>query len=158
MRDRRALDGADDLAGAEREGPARLEVDARAAAGTERPEADLRPLQVLEDRDRPAPAGLAVADAADDLGVLVVGAVREVEPRHVEPGRHEAVELLGAAARRTDRADDLGPSHRSGARDQRSQELSGIRAFGAPRELLGRPGGDHAAAFLPALGSEIDHP
>src|SRR5258705_1787860 len=112
MVDRRPLDGADDRMRAQREGPAGLEVDAAAAAGPERPQPDLRALQILKDRDRPAPARLAVADAPYDVGVLLVGPVREVEPRDVEARRHQAIELGGVAARGTDRADDLGPPHR----------------------------------------------
>ena len=112
MRDRGPLGGALDRARREREGPAGLEVDAGAAAGAERPEPDLRTLQILKDRDRSAPARLTLADPPHDVGVLVMGAVREIEPRHVEAGRHQAIELVAAATRGTDRADDLGPPHR----------------------------------------------
>src|SRR6185369_17724242 len=144
------LGGPLDLVRAERERPARLEVDARAAAPAERPEADLRTLQVLEDRDRPAPARLALADAVHDLRVLLVRAVGKIQARDVEAGRHQAIQLLGAAARGADRADDLGAPHRSGAREERSQELPGIGAFRATGELFGRAGGDHPPALVTA--------
>src|SRR4030095_9829767 len=105
MRDRRPLGGPFHRMRAQGERPAGLEVDAGATAGADRPEPDLRALQVLEDGDRSAPARLAVADATNDIRVLVVRAVGEIEARHVEAGRHEAIALLGAAARPTARAD-----------------------------------------------------
>src|SRR5262249_2879873 len=118
MRDRRPLGGAHHWRSAERERPARFEVDAAAAAGAKRAEPDLRALEVLQSRYGPAPARLALADARDDLGVLLVGAVRKVEAGDVQPSRHQAIELGNAAARRTDRANDLGPAHRSGVNEQ----------------------------------------
>ncbi len=78
-------------------------------AAHEGAEAHLRPLEVLQDRDGAAPG--ALADGADDLRVLGVGAVGEVEPRHVHTRGHQAVEHLGRAGGRTDGADDLGLSH-----------------------------------------------
>src|SRR5207249_7690540 len=106
MGDRRALGGADDRSHAESEHTVRLEVHARAAAGPERAQPDLGPLQILKYGHRPAPAGLAFTNATDDLGVLLVRAVGEVEARDVQAGRREAVQLGGAAAGGTDRADD----------------------------------------------------
>ena len=46
--------------------------------------------------------------SADVVGVLLTGAVGEVEPRDVEPGVDHAGERLGVAARRADGGDDLG--------------------------------------------------
>src|SRR5262249_58022308 len=86
MCDRGLLHRAHHRAGVERERLARLEVDTAAAAWTERSESDLRALQVLQDRDATAPARLALADALDDLGVLLVRAVGEVEAGDA-PGR-----------------------------------------------------------------------
>ena len=47
----------------------------------------------------------------DHLGVLGVGAVREVEARDVHAGLHETIELVGRAGGGTDRADDLRSTH-----------------------------------------------
>src|SRR5881296_1600719 len=98
---RRALRGAHHGLRAERE---RL-------AGPEGAEADLRPLQILKDRDRPAPAGLALADQPDDLGVLGVGAVGEVHAGDVHARGDQAVELGAALAGGTEGTDDPGPPH-----------------------------------------------
>src|SRR6202022_4261088 len=108
--ERAARGGALDLARGQREGLAGGEDRLAAHEGAE---ADLGPLQVLEDRDRPSPLGLALADGADDLRVLGVRAVREVEAGHVHARGHQPVERLRRAARRPDRADDLGASQAS---------------------------------------------
>src|SRR5437879_4473860 len=108
---RRALRRAHHGLRAERERLAGLEVDPRAARRPEGAESDLGPLQILEDRDRPAPADLALADQPDDLGVLGVGAVREVHASDVHAGGDESVELGAALAGGAEGADDLGPPH-----------------------------------------------
>ena len=105
----------------EHERPPRLEVDATTAAGTEGPEADLRTLEVLEDRDGPAPSRLGLPEAADDVGVLGVGTVGEVQPGHVHAGRGQPVELLQARARGADGTDDLGASHVSRSRGRHGE-------------------------------------
>ena len=53
-------------------------------------DAELRALQVGDQRERPAaPASCAARTSARALGVLLVGAVREVEPRRVHAGLDE---------------------------------------------------------------------
>ena len=88
-----------------------FEVHALPARGSEGAEPDFRPLQVLEDRDRAAAAHLDPADSPDHLGVLGVGAVREIEPGDVHARGHEAIERLHAGGRGPDRADDLRMAH-----------------------------------------------
>ena len=88
-----------------------LEVHALTARGAEGAEPDLGPLQVLKDRDGAAEARLGPADSPDHLGVLGVGAVREIEPGDVHARRHEAIEHLHAGGGRPDRADDLRMTH-----------------------------------------------
>src|SRR5262249_56016774 len=80
MRDRGLLHRAHHRAGVQRERLARLEVDAAAAARTKGAEPYLRALEVLKDRDAAAPARLALANALDDLGVLLLGTGGEVAP------------------------------------------------------------------------------
>src|SRR6185369_11774872 len=105
-----ALDGAHARRAAEREGAAGLEIHKAAAVGAEGPEPDLGALQVLQDGHRPAPALLALPQAAHHLGVLGVRAVREVQARDVHAGGDEAVEGLHRRRRRPDGADDLRPT------------------------------------------------
>ena len=70
-------------------------------------DAELRPLQVGDQRDRPAELAPRLADAARALGVLLVRAVREVEPRGVHARGDERAQLLGRVGRRPERGDDL---------------------------------------------------
>src|SRR5690606_26047450 len=79
------------------------------AAGGEASDAQLRPLQVGEDADRPAGPPLGPADALDHLRVLFLVAVAEVEPEDVRAGAEQLFEPLRAGGRRTDRGDDLDP-------------------------------------------------
>ncbi len=78
-----------------------------AAARREGPQADLRPLEILEDRDGLADPRLDGPDALDCLQVLGMGAVGEVQTGDVHPGpRHLLDDPLGDG-RGPDRADDL---------------------------------------------------
>ncbi len=70
-------------------------------------DADLRPLQVADQRDRPVHPLLRLADECGAHPVIVVGAVREVQARRVHSGAHELVEPLRGRAGRPDRRDDL---------------------------------------------------
>src|SRR5262249_14654751 len=74
----------------------------------ERPEPDLRALQVLQDRDRPADPRLHRPDALDGLAVLDVGPVGEVEPGHVHAGPGHLLDDPLGDRRRPQGADDLG--------------------------------------------------
>jgi hypothetical protein len=51
--------------------------------------ADLRALQVLKDGDRGIKLGGDGPQIRDIASVLFLGAVREIEPRHIHPGRDE---------------------------------------------------------------------
>src|SRR5262249_16066201 len=70
-------------------------------------DADLRPLQVADQGDRPARALLRFAHERRADTVVVMGAVRKIEPRGVHARRDERVELLGRRGCRPDRGDDL---------------------------------------------------
>ena len=60
-------------------------------------DAQLRPREVLQDRDLAAGAAGGVAHALRRLGVLGGGAVREVQPRDVHPGVDHPHERLRIA-------------------------------------------------------------
>ena len=72
---------------------------------------DLRAGEVLEERHRAVEAGRDVPGRADDLEVLLLGAVGEVQPEDVHAGADQALELLGAARGRPDGGDDLRSAH-----------------------------------------------
>ena len=77
-------------------------------------EPDLGPLEILDDGHRPAPVGLALTNGADDGGMLLVGAVGEIQARHIHARLHELAQGGGVPARRPDGADDTrAPSHLS---------------------------------------------
>ena len=71
-------------------------------------EAHLGAGQVGHDGDAPAGGLLRGADAGDALGVAGEVAVREVEPRDVQPGADEALQHLRRFRGRADGGDDLG--------------------------------------------------
>ena len=73
----------------------------------ERADAHLRAGQVLEDRDGAAGAAGGLAHAAGGLGVLLGGAVREVQPRDVHPRVDHPHEGLGIPRGRADGGHDL---------------------------------------------------
>ena len=70
--------------------------------------ADLGALQVGEDADGLALFAATCAHHADELGLLRVGAVREVEAGDVEAGADELAEDLDSAAGGAEGGDDLG--------------------------------------------------
>jgi 3-isopropylmalate/(R)-2-methylmalate dehydratase large subunit len=70
-------------------------------------QADLRPRQVLQDRDGTPRLGRSGAHARHILAVLRVGPVGEVDPRHVHAGVHETAQNLRRPARRPDGAHDV---------------------------------------------------
>ena len=79
----------------------------------ERADPQLRARQVLQDRDLAAGAAGGVAHQPRGLGVLLGGAVREVQPRDVHARLDHAHEHLGVARGGADRGDDLGAAHRT---------------------------------------------
>ena len=70
-------------------------------------EPDLRPRQVLQNGDGLPRRERRRAHARHGLAVLRVGAVREVDPRHVHAGLDQAEQGFRRAAGRPDRADDV---------------------------------------------------
>ena len=93
-------------------------------------DAELRALQVGDERQRPAGAILSLAYEASPLGMGFVRAVREVEPRRVHPRVDELVEHLAGRGGGADRADDLRPtlSEHYASTLARAGEVPGQRA------------------------------
>jgi hypothetical protein len=69
--------------------------------------ADLGAAEVAQDGHGLLPPRAHLADGGDGPRVVVVGAVREVEPRHVHARRDERVDALGRIAGGADGAHDL---------------------------------------------------
>ena len=84
-------------------------------------DAQLRPGQVLQDRHLAAGAARGVAHALGGLGVLLGGAVGEVQPGDVHPRLDEPGEHLGFAGGGADGGDDLGPARHGPPRYPRSR-------------------------------------
>ena len=80
-------------------------------AALDLPHPDLRPLQVEQQAHRPPRHLRSAADGADGPQVIVVRAVREIEPRHVHARLDQPAEGWLFAGRRPHRADDLGLAH-----------------------------------------------
>src|SRR5205085_1241883 len=64
----------------------------------QRADPELRARKVLEDRDGPPGARRGLAHERRGVGVLLVGAVGEVQARHVHPGLHHGEQHGGIAA------------------------------------------------------------
>ena len=75
-------------------------------------DAELRALQVGDDRDRTADLRRDLADEPRALGVLLVRSVREVQPDGVDPRADERAEAVSRVRCRTERRDDLRPALR----------------------------------------------
>ena len=71
-------------------------------------DADLRALQVLQDADRAADIVLEVADGLVYRGMILVEAVRKVQPEDIDAGQKQAAKHFGAGTCRADRCHDLG--------------------------------------------------
>ena len=80
----------------------------RDAAGLEAADAQLGPLHVGEDADRAADLLLQRADGGDEGGVVLVGAVAEVQAEDVGAAPEQAAQHLGRGAGRAERGHDLG--------------------------------------------------
>ena len=87
------------------EGLAGLQMHAPAA---ERADAQLRALHVGQDADRAVELFLQLADHGEAGGVVVVRAVREIQPEHVGAGLEQAGQHLGRGAGGAERGNDLG--------------------------------------------------
>jgi galactarate dehydratase len=74
----------------------------------ERSDAQLRALHVGQHADRTPDALLDGADLLQPLAVLLVRAVAEIEPEHVDAGEKQRTDHGLARARRAERRDDLG--------------------------------------------------
>src|SRR5262249_18156589 len=70
-------------------------------------DAELRPLQVGNERDRPAGLLLRLAHALHALGVVGLRTVRQVEAHGVHAGGHELAQVLRRSRRRPEGRDDL---------------------------------------------------
>ena len=73
---------------------------------------ELRSLEVGDHGDRAAELVRHLADARGALRMLLVRAVREVEPGGVHAGGDERAQLLDRVRRRSERRDDLRPAFR----------------------------------------------
>ena len=109
IRGRDAVDRSGKVTGANPE--CRTDGERNSRAALERARADLRAAQVLQNRHDPAGALCRGADAGDDLGMALVGAVREVETKDVDSGLDQVLECLDGIAGRPDRGNDLRVSH-----------------------------------------------
>ena len=92
------------LVGVEAEGGALGEGDALALEGAE---AELRPLQVGQDADRPAELGLGRAHGGVQLLHHVVRRVAHIDAEYVDARLEEALDHLRGVRRRTECGDDL---------------------------------------------------
>ena len=72
-------------------------------------DAQLRPLQVGDQRDRAADLGCDLAHEPGPRGMLVVRSVREVEPDGVDARLDQRAQALARVRRRAERRHDLGP-------------------------------------------------
>src|SRR5579859_1438720 len=74
----------------------------------QRSDADLRPLQILQDADRAADILLQRAQGGMDLGMIVMGAMAEIQPEDVGAGQEELLQPFRRVAGGADGGDDLG--------------------------------------------------
>src|SRR5207237_2818919 len=77
-------------------------------------DAELRALQVRDQRERPPFLRLDLADETGALGVRVVVAVRHVQARRVHARADERADALERRGRRPDRGADLGAARTLG--------------------------------------------
>ena len=87
-----------------------LAFDEGDGAARQLPDAQLRPLQIQHDGDRPARAPLQRADLSDAVLELCEGAVAAVEPEHVGAGFEELLDAFKGGAGGAECRDDLGVS------------------------------------------------
>ena len=69
--------------------------------------ANLGSLQVGKDADGLAFARAHLAHHADQVGLLLVRAVRKIQARHIKPGAHQLAKHVCSGTSRTKRPDDL---------------------------------------------------
>ena len=70
--------------------------------------------QVLQQGKRRVQLAGDGAEVSDDFGVLLMGAMGEIEARDVHSRFHEEAQVLRAARGRPDSADNFGSAHQSG--------------------------------------------
>ena len=90
------------------------EAELERAAALERACADTRPLQVLQDGDVLPQAFRRLAHQPHEAGVVVMGAVGEVEAHGVDAGAQERLDALGRRGGRAKGGDNLGGAHTGG--------------------------------------------
>ena len=78
-------------------------------------DADLGPLQVHENRHRLTQLLANLLEAVNQHPLIFVGAMREVDPRHIHARADELADHFLALRGRTDGADDLGSTHHLGS-------------------------------------------
>ena len=84
-----------------------LAVVQQHAAVDHRADANLRPLQILQNRHWPPLPRRFFSDVLEDAAVILVAAVREVEPCHVNAGGNQRGNGLAVGRRRTDGRNNL---------------------------------------------------
>jgi hypothetical protein len=102
---RHALGIAQGLAGRDAEGLAGHQAHGSSAG--QRTGADLRALEVEQDRDRQAELGSDLAHQRDALAVFGVAAVREVQAHHVDAGAQQLAQRVAIGSCGSQRRNDL---------------------------------------------------
>src|SRR5262249_22062792 len=102
----------------------------------------LGPAQVLENPHMCSGLTAQLADVSKDRRVLLVGAVREVEPKDIDAGVDQLAQDRGRARRRADRGDDL--------RAYRRQRVNFLLRHGYSTSQ-GSPSSSSAWRITPAL-------
>src|SRR5271166_6665443 len=80
----------------------------RGLSALESADPEFRPLQIGDDPDRPFVRTLDLADRLDASVVLGSGAMAEIEPKYIRASSKQRFDLLGRAAGRPERCNDLG--------------------------------------------------
>ena len=107
-RNRCALAGARDAIGSQDECLSRLQLDESIFDGAD---ADLRPLQILKNRQRLIQCFSNAFDLPDQIALVVERAVREIQARHIHPGRDQFSDHFFGIRYRADGANNLRSPH-----------------------------------------------
>jgi hypothetical protein len=106
-----------------------LASDQRNRAGFERADAQLGTLQVGKDRDRPSDLFFDRANRFNARGVILVGAVAEIQPKDINAGLNQRGDLVACRAGRTQRRDNFGLTAAAAG----DRVLHGAGSYGAER-------------------------